>query len=49
MPHHLLTYRRDAALCPTFFGRTAEAVWLGGADCGSGICDGRSGAKITPP
>ena len=34
---HTLTYLRDAATCPTFEGRTAEAV--------GGI--GR--AKITPP
>ena len=48
MPSFPLTPTRDAASCPTFLGRTAEAVWLGGADCGC-ICGGKSEIKITPP
>ena len=45
MPYLPLTYTRDAATCPTFEGRTAEAV--GGAAVG--ISGGRDGAIFTPP
>ena len=42
---HPLTYTREAASCPTFLGRTAEAV--GGA--ADGISGGRDGMIFTPP
>ncbi|MBQ9186482.1 MAG: hypothetical protein IJ144_01500 [Prevotella sp.] len=45
MPYLPLTYTRDAAPCPTFLGRTAEAV-VGAAD---GISGGRDGMIFTPP
>ena len=44
MPHLPLTPTRDAASCPTFLGRTGEAV-VGVAD---GFGGGRSGF-FTPP
>lgn len=46
MPHLPLTYTLDAALCPTFLGRTVEAV--GGAADGFGS-GGRDEAFFTPP
>ena len=45
MPSFTLTYTREAASCPTFLGRTAEAV-VGAAD---GISGGRDGMIFTPP
>ena len=45
MPLHPLTYTRGAASCPTFLGRTGEAV-VGAAD---GISGGRDGMIFTPP
>ena len=46
MPSFTLTYTRDAAACPTFLGRTAEAV--GGA-AGGFSGGGRDGMIFTPP
>ncbi|MBQ9203858.1 MAG: hypothetical protein IJ155_06425 [Prevotella sp.] len=45
MPPFTLTPTRDAAPCPTFLGRTAEAV-VGAA---GGISGGRDGMIFTPP
>ena len=45
MPPLPLTYTREAASCPTFLGRTGEAV--GGA--ADGISGGRDGMTFTPP
>ena len=42
MPPFPQTYSRDAAPCPTFLGRTAEAV--GGA--ADGISGGRDGIGL---
>ena len=46
MPHLPLTYTRDAAPCPTFLGRTGEAVGGTADGFGSG---GRDEAIFTPP
>ena len=45
MPPFTLTSTRDAAPCPTFLGRTGEAV-VGAAD---GFGGGRDGMIFTPP